>query len=63
MRFADETYVDAKRVIDEYVERAALDSPSAEDDRSCGNRAAAFWYRGSSSSWAQRLFLPVSSCR
>ncbi|WP_192361134.1 flavin-containing monooxygenase [Mesorhizobium mediterraneum] len=32
MRFADEASADAKRVIDEYIERAGLDAPSAEDD-------------------------------
>ncbi|TGQ34967.1 MULTISPECIES: NAD(P)/FAD-dependent oxidoreductase [unclassified Mesorhizobium] len=32
MRFADEVSANAKRVIDEYVERAGLDAPPAEDD-------------------------------
>jgi putative flavoprotein involved in K+ transport len=32
MRFADEASADAKRVIDEYIERAGLDAPPAEDD-------------------------------
>ena len=32
MRFADEASADAKRVIDEYIERAGLDAPAAEDD-------------------------------
>jgi putative flavoprotein involved in K+ transport len=33
MRFADDASADAKRVIDEYIERAGLDAPPAEDDR------------------------------
>jgi putative flavoprotein involved in K+ transport len=32
MRLADEASADAKRVIDEYIERAGLDAPPAEDD-------------------------------
>ncbi|AZO03439.1 NAD(P)/FAD-dependent oxidoreductase [Mesorhizobium sp. M2A.F.Ca.ET.043.02.1.1] len=32
MRFADETSAYAKRVIDEYIERAGIDAPPAEDD-------------------------------
>ncbi len=32
MRFADEASADAKRVIDEYIERAGLDAPPADDD-------------------------------
>jgi putative flavoprotein involved in K+ transport len=32
MRFADEASADAKRVIDEYIERAGLAAPPAEDD-------------------------------
>lgn len=32
MRFADEASAYAKRVIDEYIERAGIDAPPAEDD-------------------------------
>jgi putative flavoprotein involved in K+ transport len=32
MRFADKASADAKRVIDEYIKRAGLDAPPAEDD-------------------------------
>ena len=32
MRFADDASADAKRVIDEYIERAGLDAPPAEDE-------------------------------
>jgi putative flavoprotein involved in K+ transport len=32
MRFAGEASADAKRVIDEYIDRAGLDAPPAEDD-------------------------------
>ena len=32
MRFADDASADAKRVIDQYIERAGLDAPPAEDD-------------------------------
>ena len=32
MRFADGTSADAKRVIDEYIERAGLDAPPPDDD-------------------------------
>jgi putative flavoprotein involved in K+ transport len=32
VRFADEASADAKRVIDEYIERAGLSAPPAEDD-------------------------------
>ena len=32
MRFADDASADAKRVIDEYIQRAGFDAPPAEDD-------------------------------
>jgi putative flavoprotein involved in K+ transport len=32
MRFADEASADAKRVMDEYIERAGINAPPAEDD-------------------------------
>lgn len=32
MRFADEVSANAKRLVDEYIERAGLDAPPAEDD-------------------------------
>jgi putative flavoprotein involved in K+ transport len=32
LRFADEASADAKRLIDEYIERAGLDAPPAEED-------------------------------
>ncbi|WP_352854621.1 hypothetical protein [Mesorhizobium sp. M0902] len=32
MRFADEVSANAKRLVDEYIERAGLDAPLAEDD-------------------------------
>jgi putative flavoprotein involved in K+ transport len=32
IRFANEASADAKRVIDEYIQRAGLDAPAAEDD-------------------------------